>query len=290
VDDIVIFAESRTKADIALMDMANILDNQQRLGLQRHKTKIYESKDIQELARHNYEDRALSPDENSLLNVIKKYSGGNPYATVTLNQISNDDLKAFDGGVITRILDAYIGKSEIDYIRLRWLFRRLAQVGHDSALAWAIDNIEILLPCLPSVCAYIQSLQSIKQDTWSQIGEKFIRLLTLDRVKASLFYQVSLLSLFNKVEGLNNIGKLIPLYESSDSFLKREIILAAVNNDASDWLRELKTTYNSFDPWCQSAYICASSMLPKEERRFFLKTVTTPAIAMKYIRKWAENA
>lgn len=78
-DDILVFCKSLHEAKATLASIAAILDKQQRLTLQRHKTRIYESASLRKLCAEMIEDRPINADEKGLLKLIKKYSGANPY-------------------------------------------------------------------------------------------------------------------------------------------------------------------------------------------------------------------
>jgi hypothetical protein len=65
------------------------------------------------------EDRPISQDEDKLLKLIKRYSGGNPYKTVLSDAISPEDWKTITDETIRSILREYIDKDDVDYIRRR---------------------------------------------------------------------------------------------------------------------------------------------------------------------------
>lgn len=64
-DDIVIFCKSDREARTALSTIATVLDKQQRLTLQRHKTRFYEPTDFRRVCAQMIEDRPINSDENS---------------------------------------------------------------------------------------------------------------------------------------------------------------------------------------------------------------------------------
>ena len=94
-DDMVVFCHSDNEAKKALQTIYTTLDKQQRLMLQHHKTRIFEADAFGEYCLQMIEDRPISKEEDNILQIIKKYSGGNPYATVTYNQVSQEDWQAF---------------------------------------------------------------------------------------------------------------------------------------------------------------------------------------------------
>src|SRR5712671_3369459 len=60
----------------ALSRLANVLDKQQRLTLQRHKTRIFAPIDFWSYSRHMIEDRPINDEEDRVLKLVRKYSGG----------------------------------------------------------------------------------------------------------------------------------------------------------------------------------------------------------------------
>src|SRR5439155_25310969 len=100
-----------------LASIASILDKQQRLTLQRHKTRFLRPDEFRKLCGLMIEDRPISKDEDKLLKLIKKYSGGNPYKTVSYDEISPDDWQKISEKIISGIILDYIGRKDVDYIR-----------------------------------------------------------------------------------------------------------------------------------------------------------------------------
>ena len=235
------------------------------------------------------EDRPISQEEDKILRIVRKYSGGNPYATVTYNQITSDDWKAFSGDIVRGIIGDYLKANEVDYIRLRWFFRRLAQVGHPGALQVTIDHIRLLEPCLPSVCSYINSIQSIPPDDWKKIGKDLLGFIEPGSMFNSEFARLSLLSLFSKNEYIDHFVKLAPVFGASDPYARREILLAARTNAETDWLREHKESFELMDPWQRMAFIYCVSILPRDERNHFLKGHWYLCPFDEELVKWSRN-
>ena len=254
-----------------MQSVATTLDKQQRLMLQRHKTEIIPADEFRERCMQMIEDRPINDDEKEILNIISQYSGGNPYATLTYNQISPDHWKAFSEEIVSGIVNDYLQAEQVDYIRLRWFFRRLAQVGHYGALEVTIKNINTLEPCLPSVCAYISSIQAIPPTTWAQLGGNLIDIIESGTIFESEFARLSILSLFSRNEHIDHFVRLARRFGSGDSHVRREILLAAKANSEADWVREQKENYTTMDPWQQMAFVYCASILPRDERRYFLK-------------------
>ena len=289
VDDIIVFCHSLVEARINVLTIADVLDKQQRLMLQRQKTKILDKERFQKYCKEMVEDRPINDLETNLLKVIRKHSGGNPYSIIHLSQISNEDLCLFKEESIEKIFDDYLSPGEPDYTRLRWFIRRLSQVGHPGAVNYCVDNINKLMPALNDICQYFVSVSNFSASEWPVLGEKILSLLDDPLIQANDYYQMSIYSLFNRKVELNHFEKILKNYQVNPSNLKRETIITAFKYGAADWIRELKEHYSGMDRWQQRAFLVACSKLPKEEKRFFLGHVSNADKLDELLIKWARG-
>ncbi|WP_082767305.1 RNA-directed DNA polymerase [Bosea sp. PAMC 26642] len=288
-DDIIIFCKDSKSAQRAIGTVAQILDKQQRLTLQRHKTKIYEYEKFIEFSNEMIEDRPINSDEDGLLKIISKYSRGNPYAIITFNSISESDWASISEETLTNIIYEYLNQDEVDYIRLRWFYRRISQIGHPGAISATLDNIDRLTPCFAGICSYLGSVQSIEQSQWKDIGSKLIELLKKDEIIENEYFKMSILNLFSKNRYINHFNKIAKMYNSSSSFAKREIVLAAKQNEAIDWLREMKEDFEGMDKWLKMSFLFCMHDFPRDERRVFISRFSYDRPVDQIIAKWAKN-
>ncbi len=288
-DDIVIFCDSKKSASSALALVASTLDKQQRLMLQRHKTEFYSPEDFRTMCTEMIEDRPIDRKEAKLLKIIRKYTGGSPYQSISYNSIKPEDWRQFSDQVVGKIINEYLSKKDVDYIRLRWFYRRLAQVGHPGALDVSISNFEKLGPCLANICSYISSIQSIESNEWKAIGGKLLMLLDTEEISRSEFFRLSVLSLFARNRQINHFSALASRYQASDPYARREILLAAHENEAFDWLREHKESYQQMDEWQRMAYIYSVSGLPSDEKKYFINMHKSNGPYETVLAKWSKN-
>lgn len=270
-DDVVIFAANDAEARSALATVAQTLDKQQRLMLQRHKTKILDHASAGQLAERMREDQPISGEERDLLRIIKNYSKGDPYRTVWFDEIGADDWSSITPETLERVINSYLLPARVDYVRLGWFFRRLAQVGHPGALAVTLRRMRDLTPCLPSVIRYISAVQSIKPENWHKVGQQLVELLDSELVEGQEYYEALLLSLFARNSDLDHLARITRRYPKATPAGRRQILLTAAHNDAVDWLREFKEDFPSMDPGQQLAFLYGMTKFPSDERRYFQK-------------------
>ena len=289
VDDIIVFCDNEVEAKLVLSQIATTLDKQQRLMLQRHKTKIYDANEFATICTNMIEDRPISEQEDRVLKLINKYSKGNPYRIVFYNEISKEDWNSISSEIISNIITDYLSQPTIQFDKLRWFYRRLTQIGHPGAIDISLSNIDKLIPCFANVCLYLGSAQNIPADKWVYVGEQLLKLLQHEMVKGNEYFRLLILSLFTKNQHINHFPSLVRDYPVMESFIKREIILSAKQNKAVDWLREQKENYSGMESWQQMAYLFSIANLPIDEKKYFINRFTYSRFVMQVLSKWAKE-
>ncbi|MHC2623873.1 hypothetical protein ACVIW2_005905 [Bradyrhizobium huanghuaihaiense] len=288
-DDIIIFDDTLSESKRSLGRLATILDRQQRLTLQKHKTRFFRPDAFSAYCAGMIEDRPINSEEAQILRLVQRYSGGDPYRTVSYEEIRPEDWTAFSETLLRRVIEEYVGSGEPDFIRLRWFYRRLAQIGHPGAIRASLENIESLTPCFASICSYLASVQNISRDDWLSIGAKLIELLETPSISDSEYFRLSILSLFSRNSSINHFSELAKRHAGSDPFAKREILLAASASNATDWLREFKEDFEGMDAWQRRAFLFCARSFPPDERKFFINRWNFPRPFDAIVAKWAKK-
>lgn len=289
VDDIVIFADNQSEARICLYRLAEILDKQQRLHLQKSKTKIYNRTEFEKYCETMVEDRPINDLEEKLIHIISKHSKANPYRTIFLSDLSEEELRAISPEVIEKILSDYLAMAQPDFVRLRWLIRRLAQTRHPAGVSFLLSHFDNLMPALSDICHYFASVGAVGGYDYPVIGGELIRILDNEIIQSNEYFQLSILSMFNRAVELDHTSKVLNRYSTSSQELRREIILTAAASGNSDWLRERKEEFKSMAPWTRRAFLYAAKLLPTDERKYFLRHAVTEDFLENIIIKWAKR-
>jgi hypothetical protein len=289
IDDMVIFCDDLTEAKIKVYQIAEIFDKQQRLTLQSKKTKIYTAEDFIAHCKKMLEDRPINDNEKEIISIIKKHSNNDPYVTIDIKNLTDSEFKLFSKDLIERIILDYLKEAEPNFLRLRWFLRRMSQIGHPAAVEFCMSNMNSLIPAVSDVCHYLISVGNNYRGDWKGLGGDILTLLEYPIIKSNEYFQISLLNLFSNNEALDHIDRLIALFNSAPSNLKRKIILSAFNSETADWIRELKENYHAMDIWNKRAYLVATSILPIEERKHFLRQVADDDMLNSILIKWAKS-
>lgn len=189
----------------------------------------------------------------------------------------------------TDVISDYLSMYDPDFTRLRWFIRRLTQIEHPVGVNIFLKELSNLLPCMSEIFRYFLAVSHITDQDWGIIGCELLDIFTNEIVMSNEYYQLSILSLFSAQKKLDNLQKILKLYKIATPNLRREIILCAAKQGAGDWLRELKLEFPSMDPWNRRAYLYAMSLLPSEEKKFFLNHIDSEDIEEELIIKWSKS-
>ena len=289
VDDIIVFCNGENEYRKCLYLIADILDKQQRLILNKSKTLPLTQGEFQKLCLERIEDRPINDLEEQLIKIISKYSKGNPYKIVLLSEVDPDDLAQFKDEVIETILQEYLDSRPTDFIRFRWFLRRLTPIGHPGAVRYCLTHLDLLTPALSDVCHYLLAASQNQNGEIPTVGKELILALDNELIRANEYFSICIMSLFGRNPAYNHFPKLAERFEAGSSYIKREIILAAFCSNNSDWLRELKESFTGFESWTATAFLVACKSLPEEERRFFINSLPKGNDYTELLKKWSKS-
>src|SRR5258706_7102014 len=198
VDDIVIYCDEYEQAKMIIYQIANVLDNQQRLILQRHKTKIFNAAEFENHCSNMLQDQPINKFEEDILAIIRTRSEASPYKSIDISTLTERELKVFTQDLIENILAEYLKEKEPNYTRLRWLLRRLSQFGIPSAVEFCIKHIDDLTPAIGDMCHYLVAAGGNYKGDWKNLGASIFDILQSGIIRSNEYFQMSLLSLFSR--------------------------------------------------------------------------------------------
>ena len=288
-DDIIVFAKSEIDARTKVYSIADLLDKNQRLMLQRQKTHIFAREEFIEYSKQMLVDNPMDIQETEMLEIINRHSNDNPYIKVPPGSLTEEEILAFSQERVEDLIRKYIAPQYPDYPRLRWFFRRLTQIGVPSAVDYCIQNMDQLIPAISDVCQYLIVAAEGYEGDWRNIGEKAIALMESELFKSNEFFQITLLNLFVKNTKMDHFPLLLKMYPTASENIRRKILLCAYKNNADSFIREQKEQYSAMSDWTKWAYLISTSTLVSEERRFFLGNISKQFAKIDYLEQTIVN-
>jgi hypothetical protein len=288
VDDIHIFCQSEQEAVIAAQELAGILDDQQRLALHKQKTRTMERDDFITLAQSMLNDRPLDDLEEDIMRVIAVYSGDSPYETIDFLTVTEEDLNVVRAERLEPLLGKYLSAEEVEYGHVRWLLRRLSQMGAPGAINFVLQHLDDLGPALGDVARYVMRASPNYHGDWLEGGDRIIGALNHPLIRRNEYIRLVLLHLFARVPELNHLAKLTASYGAAPGAVRREIVFAARAGHDGAWLRARKSEFEAADPWLRRAIVAAASAWPGDEGHHWIQKVKQQlTFAEKVMARWA---
>lgn len=275
-DDIVVFSKDQVDVKIAVYIIAEILDKQQRLVLQQQKTKIMSNFEFSILCDSNITSSPVNESEREIAEIFTKRNI-DPYSYISITLLTEEERSVLSEERIGSIINEALSDN-LNFQKIKWLFRRLAQIGTPNALKICLTRYQELLPALNDIMQYFLSVAIASRAKHYDIGEQLLFLLNDRLIKSNDFFQLCILSLFSSTSQFDNITTLVSLFDNASSNVQREILLATIPSHSSSWISEHREKYQSMSPWCKRAFLLATSILPCDQKTVFLKKIVKPAL------------
>jgi hypothetical protein len=237
-DDYRILAQSHTQAYRHLAFLADVLYRNHGLTLQPQKTTILPSK--------AYAKRSeLSPEEREVDALYKKFQElvddlGLPswYTEIDYNDLTEDQQKLIDSLNLQVLFREEIGRQSPDFAVIRFVLRRLAQLGDSSISNEVLDHLEEIYPAFPDIIEYLSNLHDLSHDECETIGARILEELQNSIVSELQYHQMWGLALFAGSTRWNQGERFFRmLADSNDAVVRRKLILAMGRAHQRHWFQ-----------------------------------------------------
>lgn len=295
MDDFIAFCNTELDCRIILNKVADIIDKQERLILQRYKTKIFTSIDFLEECNSQLNYEPLNDIEEKIVEIINAHLDGGPYTKkIKWEELGDEDKDFFSKMYFDQIIEGYLNDGMTpNYPKLKWFYHRLTQLGVPLVIDYTLEHISDLMPIINDICEYFVAAAPNYVGELKIKGNELHKLLDSDLIKSSEYFQIALINLFSRTTELNHFERFACKFHSYSEPAKRKILFVANSIKAADWIRENKEKYNEFSPWSKRAFLISCSCLPKDERKYFFETanmfLNENDIIEKLIIKWAKD-
>lgn len=295
MDDFIAFCNTELECRVLLNKVADILDKQERLILQRYKTKIFTSPEFIDECKSQVNYEPLNDIEEKIVGIISEYTDEGPYTTkVKWEELDHSDKDFFSKIYFDKIIEGYLNDGLTpNYPKLKWFYHRLSQLGVPYVVDYTLETIADLMPIINDICEYFVAAAPNYSGELRNKGKELHELLDSDLIKSSEYFQIALINLFSRATDLNYFEIFARKFHTYSEPSKRKILFVANSIKAADWIRENKERYNEFSPWTKRAFLISCSCLPREERKFFFETanmfLSENDIIEKMILKWAKD-
>jgi hypothetical protein len=170
-DDYRLFASSKNQAYRTLTILADHLYTNHGLTLQPQKTKIVEMVDFRRIYLPTPEDRELDGFHEKFQELTAELGLESSYDEIDWSELDADQQAEIASMNLGSLFRAEVAKGEdADLGAVRFLLRRLTQLGDDEVLEDIFANLEVLHAAFPDVIRYLQSLRGISMENQKNEG------------------------------------------------------------------------------------------------------------------------
>lgn len=291
-DDFRIFCRSHREAHERLAHLANVLFENHGLTLQQHKTRIVNVDDFTQSYLSSEGDREVDTVAARFYEILERLDlQRNPYEPVDWDDLTENEQAAISALNLEGILEEQLAEPEIDIPMVRFVLRRLAQLGDVDALELVLGGLDALYPVLPDVVRYVQGLRALGVAEKRDVGRRLLETLDGSTVSHLEFHRMWLLHVFTGEREWDNEDRFVALYSKwPDQFSQREVIRALGRSGQDAWFRTKKRHVFEFSPWTRRALLLGGSCLPVDERRHWYQSLEARLDPVELaISRWARQ-
>ncbi|MBG1261369.1 RNA-directed DNA polymerase [Nostoc commune] len=290
-DDYRIFARNHTEAYRHIAFLADVLYRNHGLTLQPQKTTILSKKDFENRYLSTPEDREIDSLRETFDVLLKKIGLTNRYEEIDYNSLSKDAKEIVDSMNLKQIfMEEMQQDGEIDFGIIRFVLRRLGQLGDSSIVDEVLDNLDVLYPAFPDIIRYLRSIRGLSPTRRSDIGTKILALLENSIISELDYHRMWALDLFTDSTEWDNEHQFFNLLANArDMLSRRNLILAMGRAGHRYWFNTHWRNLFSESDWPRRAFLAAASCMPVDARKHWYKSVESRLDPLeKAVMRWAK--
>ncbi len=292
VDDYRLFAKSHSQAFRNLAVLAQILYENHGLTLQPQKTFVHTVADFKRIFYSSPEDKELDELQTQFEDVLDELGISDPYQPINYDDLDQDQKELVDSLNLHELFRKEVARgSEPDLSVIKFILRRMGQLGDDSLVESIIQNLESIHPAYADIIQYFQNLRHLKPEQRGKLGNKLLAIAKSSIISELPYYRMWTFSVFTHSTEWDNEQRFQTLLnESSDHFCRREIILAMGRAKQSHWFQSQWRHLFDEPHWSRRALLAAASCMAKDARGHWYKSVSPRLDPLeKAVVKWAKD-
>lgn len=228
-DDFRFFCQSEAEAYKYLTIIARALLENHGLTLQQNKTKIVPIDVFRQKYLRENEKRELETLSERFYELLQEIGVEDIYGEIDYEQLSPQHKEAVDLLNLEGILEEQIEEEEPDLSLIKFLLRRLGQLGDTHAASLIFDNFDKFVPVIRECIEYLLHLEDLPPAQKIEFGVKLVDLYRSEESTASHleYSRMYMLRPFALDGGWNSDNQYVNMFNDSiDEFSRREMLLA----------------------------------------------------------------
>lgn len=289
-DDYRIFASDHAEAYRHLAFLADVLYKNHGLTLQPQKTKVLTRSVFRKRFGTSPEQREFDSMVDKFEQLIEELELSDSYEPIDYDDLNEDQQALIDSLNLQQLFLEEAEADSPDFMLLRFVLRRMAQIG-DSSLADSIfDKLDKVYPAFPYIVEYLKSLRDLEEEDYHRIGGKVLDALESSIISELEFHRMWGLDLFSASTQWNHSERFFRMFGSAnDEVTRRKLILAMGRAHQRHWFQTQWRNLFNEGPWPKRALIAAASCLPADGRKHWYKSIASRLDPLETaVMKWAK--
>lgn len=290
-DDYRIFAASYESAYRSITFLAETLYRNHGLNLQPQKTEVLTTAHFRERFLVTPLDRELDSLHARFEALAAELGLNDWYEPIEYDDLDDDQKEAIDSLNLAELFREEIQEDEPELPILRFVLRRLSQLGDAALINDIFANLDKLHPALPDICRYVKSLRHLDAAARSALGARMLALLSGSVVSELPYHRMWILDLFVHSREWDNEARFFGLYAAeSDSACRRNLILAMGRAHQAHWFQSQWRTLFDQPHWPRRALLAGASCMSADARRHWYRSVEPQLDVLELaVMRWARQ-
>ncbi len=290
-DDYRIFSTDISSAYQALTILADILNRNHGLTLQASKTNILNRNEFETKYLYTHTDKELYSLREKFDEIISDLVDSDWYSPIDYQDLSEDEKKTIDSLNLKNLIEEELEKEEPDLTVVKFILRRLSQLGDIDITDLIFENLTTIHPLIPDIHNYLENLKSLSQKEKSDLGNELLGLMEDSIIKELPFAKMWLLNLFSSSNEWNNQSSFVKLLNAeNDINCRRKLILAMGKAHHTHWFQSQWKTLFDHPHWTRRAVLAGASCLPTDARKHLYNSLRSKLDLLEIsVAKWANK-
>ena len=291
-DDYRMLATSYSEAYRHLAFLAETLYRNHGLTLQEQKTHVVTVEAFLEQYVSTPAQRELASLRSRFEAIVEGLGLEKPYDTIDYDELKPDQQALVDSLNLVELFQEELASGSPELPIIRFVIRRMAQLGDDSILNDLLAHLEVFHPLFPEIIKYLTALTALTASTRAIIGGRILDLVEDSIVSQLPYHRMWALELFTRSTDWNQADRFFNLLATiPDLSGRRKLILAMGRASQRHWFQSQWRNLFDESAWPRRALIAAASCMPADARRHWYRSIEDRLDVLETaVMRWARNA
>ena len=290
-DDYRIFAASYSEAYRQIAFLAKMLFANHGMTLQPQKTRIVRYEVYRSRYLATEEEREVTSLRNRFEELADELGLNSWYEPIDYDDLDEDQQAMIDSMNLVEVFreEARVD-GEPDVLLLRFILRRMSQLGDAALVPVVLDHIEGIFPVLPDIIVYFKSLKGLGEPERHELSGRLLELLQTSVLSELEYHRMWILDLFTSSTDWNQEDQFFRIYAgATDQFTRRKAILAMGAAGHRHWFQSQWRHLFDEPAWPRRAILAGASCLPPDARKHWYRTVDSRLdVLERAVARWAQ--